>query len=341
MQRFLVIQTAFIGDVILALPVAQALRRAYPEAEIHMLVRRGNEGLLSGHPAVHRVWVWDKRQKYRSLFSNIRTLRQYRFEAVINLHRFITSGLVTALLRTRQRIGFDKNPLAWTYTHRLPHLLDQPGHPKPQHEVDRNLSLLRPLLGALPRERPRLYPSEEDTQAAKAAAGGTWPLPYVVMAPTSVWFTKQWPLSQWQKLVEALPPEMTVLLIGAAADHPALEQLRKGIGSRQAPLHNLAGRLTLLQSAALMAGASRVFANDSAPLHLASAMNAPSTAIFCSTVPAFGFGPLADDAAVMEVEGLACRPCGLHGRKACPEGHFRCALQIDPYAVAKTIGPER
>ena len=79
-----------------------------------------------------------------------------------------------------------------------------------------------------------------------------------------------------------------------------------------------------------MTNATMNYVNDSAPMHMASAMNAPTTAIFCSTIPDFGFGPLSDQARIVETdENLECRPCGLHGFKKCPEGHFKCANTID------------
>ena len=78
--------------------------------------------------------------------------------------------------------------------------------------------------------------------------------------------------------------------------------------------------------------------NDSAPLHLASSVNAKITAIFCSTVTSFGFGPKSDDAVVVETPlSLDCRPCGLHGFKSCPEGHFKCALTIDKRELTKRL----
>ena len=92
---------------------------------------------------------------------------------------------------------------------------------------------------------------------------------------------------------------------------------------------NLAGKLGFLESAALQEGAVMSYVNDSAPMHFASAMNAPVTAVYCSTLPSFGFGPLSDKSHIVEVkEKLACRPCGLHGRKACPLNHFDCAMKI-------------
>ncbi len=75
-----------------------------------------------------------------------------------------------------------------------------------------------------------------------------------------------------------------------------------------------------------MRGAVMNYVNDSAPLHLASAMDAPVRAVFLSTVPEFGFGPWGSRGEVIETtEKLDCRPCGVHGFKACPKGHFKCA----------------
>ncbi len=99
-----------------------------------------------------------------------------------------------------------------------------------------------------------------------------------------------------------------------------------------------AGRYGLMDSLALIEGGERLFANDSAPVHMASALDTPTTVVFCSTLPSFGFGPLAEGSVSVEREGeLYCRPCGMHGKKACPEGHFRCAREIDVEQVVSTI----
>ena len=93
---------------------------------------------------------------------------------------------------------------------------------------------------------------------------------------------------------------------------------------------NLAGHLSFLDSTALMQSALMNYVNDSAPLHLCSATNSPVTAIFCSTIPEFGFGPLSEKSfVVQEQDNLVCRPCGLHGKKICPLGHFNCGQNIN------------
>ncbi|MFN5311904.1 MAG: glycosyltransferase family 9 protein, partial [Flavobacteriales bacterium] len=116
-------------------------------------------------------------------------------------------------------------------------------------------------------------------------------------------------------------------LLGAPSDRAYLDEIVKNTRSTQ--VVNLAGQLSLLQSAALMAGAKHNYVNDSGPLHLASATNAPVSAFFCSTVPEFGFGPLSDQYGIIEVKELDSRPCGLHGHKSCPKGHFRCGAALE------------
>ena len=312
---FLILQTAFLGDVVLATPLVESLRAAYPDAAIDFLVRKGNESLLTGHPHLRRVLVFDKKNKLHSALSLIKTLRSERYDLVINLHRFASSGVIAALSAAREIRGFSKNPLAFAFTRRFPHVLGEG-----LHEVDRNLSLLEGWVQH-PVRRPKLYPPAD---AATARPTG----PYVCIAPTSVWFTKQWPAEKWSALIRSLPPEWSVVLLGSPQDRNACDEIIAASG--RSGVWNMAGTLSLLASAAWMQHAVMNYANDSAPIHLASAVNAPITAVFCSTVPSFGFGPLSDHARIVEAPTrLPCRPCGLHGHKNCPEGHFRCAMDIE------------
>lgn len=318
-QTILIIQTAFLGDVILATAMIEKLRSYYPDAQVDMLVRKGNESLLTGHPYLHEVLVFDKKEKTRSLRQLIRRVRRANYDVVINAQRFFSSGLIAVLSGARQVIGYDKNPLSFGYSHKVKHQVGDG-----THEVARNQQLIAPLTDAQ-WVCPRLYPDE--ASLAKVPRGES----YVTISPTSVWYTKQWPADKWVKLIRLLPSGDSVYLLGGPGDREACEAIRRAAQREQ--VITKAGELSLLDSAALMASAKMNYANDSAPIHLASAMNAPVTAVFCSTVPAFGFTPLSDQAKVVEYAGkLPCRPCGLHGHKACPEGHFRCA-DIDPARV--------
>lgn len=317
MNRFLIIQTAFIGDVILATPVIEALHEAFPNATIDFLLRKGNEGLLEDHPFLSEVIIWDKKAgKYAQLQKVIKHLRSKRYDVVVNLQRFMTTGIITAFSGARQTIGFSKNPMSAFFTKRYPHIIDTS---KGQiHEVDRNLSLVADLIHNKHRVNPKLYPSKAHFEKV------TTDRRYVTISPTSVWFTKQYPMTKWVEVINAIDFETRVFLLGGGSDKGACDEI-KGL-TRHSDVQVLAGQLSFLESAALMKGAVMNYVNDSAPMHLASAMDAPVTAVFCSTIPAFGFGPLSSSSKVAETyEILDCRPCGLHGYRQCPKGHFKCS----------------
>jgi heptosyltransferase II len=317
MKRILIIQTAFIGDVILATPVIEALHHEFPRASVDFLLRKGNEGLLKGHPYVSEVLIWDKNAgKYMNLLKMIRKIRSGRYNAVINLHRFLNTGIITMFSGADKTIGFTKNPLSLFFTKRVPHIFDV-GKGE-THEIDRNLLLVTPLTGSTQRYLPKLYPAQTDFENTKQTN------PYITISPASVWFTKQYPAEGWIRLINHTKQGIKVILLGGKTDLAVCEHIQ------QQSTHNnvevMAGRLSFLESAALMKNALMNYSNDSAPMHLASAVNAPVTAVFCSTVPAFGFGPLSTDSHIAESgEKLDCRPCGIHGFRACPEGHFKCA----------------
>ena len=317
LDRILVIQTAFLGDVILATPIWENIHAAYPHAQIDVVVKKGNESLLQAHPFLHQVFIFDKNHKVKNLWNLGKTLRSHQYDLVINLQRFASSGILTMLARGKESRGFQKNPLSFFFSKRYSHEM------KPNwHEVDRNLCLISDLVAA-PIRRPQLFPSKEDLNSVQIYQD----VPYYCLAPTSVWFTKQAPLEIWFKLIDKLAAtNAQIYLLGAPSDRAYLDEIVKNTRSTQ--VINLAGQLPLLQSAALMAGAKHNYVNDSGPLHLASATNAPVSAFFCSTVPEFGFGPLSENATIIEVKNLDCRPCGLHGHKVCPKGHFKCGKDL-------------
>ncbi len=345
----LLIQTAFIGDVILATALVEYLARHAPETPVDVLVRRGNEGLLRGHPHIRRVLMWDKKQrKYAGLWQLLRQIRADGYGRVVTLQRFASTGFLTAFSGAPERAGFAQNPFSRFFTRRVRHVIGDG-----THEVQRNLSLVKSsglevMSYGLPAEAsatqlithnsklitpPRLYPTAADEAAAAPYAAQR---PYLCLAPTSVWFTKQFPESKWLELLAALPPGWPVYLLGGPPDVAACDRL--AVASGRANVVSLAGQLSLLASAALMRGARMSYVNDSAPLHLCSAVGAPVTAVFCSTVPAFGFGPLAPVSFVVETtEPLECKPCGLHGHGACPLGHFRCAYGIEVGQLLESV----
>ena len=337
MKKILIIQTAFIGDVILATSLVDLVKASYPEAQIDFCLRKGNESIMQTHPAISKVWIWDKNGgKYKNLLKMSWQIRKYQYDLVLNIQRFFNSGLITLLANAKVSVGFNKNPLSFLFTHKVEHKIPHAKDKGFLHEVQRNALLLQQVsnhsLPAANEIPPSLFPTTE--QYAKVNLLTKEFPSYLVLAPASVWFTKQWAQEKWKELTQKLSKDYQLFFIGAPSD----KNFVNAIIDDNPNCHNLCGSLSLMESAALMQNASRVFVNDSAPLHLASGVNAKVTAIFCSTEPDFGYTPLTSDAELIQLNPrLECMPCGLHGHQTCPLGHFKCAFDISTDQVIATI----
>lgn len=321
MPRVLIIQTAFIGDVVLASSLVESLHQLYPNYIIDFALRKGNESLFKNHPFIHSVLIWDKQNdKYGSLFRLLQTIRRNKYDIVINVQRYAATGFLTAFSGAKQKIGFHNNPFSFLFSRIVKH--EMTNRENPIHEIERNHLLLTGF-GEATISLPRLYPSVEDFEKVQPYKEQ----PYIVIAPSSVWFTKQYPAHKWADFIELLPDEMIIYIVGARADKEASIYIQSLLPSKK--IVDLCGELSFLASAALMKDALMNYVNDSAPMHFCSAVNAPVAAIYCSTIPAFGYGPLSDKRFIIETkQPLACKPCGLHGKVACPHGHFNCAETI-------------
>lgn len=312
-KNILIIQTAFIGDAILASSLVEKLHNRFPKAAISILVRKGNESIYNDHPFLKEVLTWNKQQnKLRNLGGLLSQIRKNKYDCVINCHRYTSSGFLTAFSGAKHTAGYKQNPLSFLFNYTAKHIIGNGSH-----ETERYNELVEDFTDT-ETFKPKLYPSAADVEFIKPFQTP----PYVCMAPASVWFTKQLPVEKWIDLCDSTNPATTIYLLGAPGDIGLCEKIRS-ISLHQ-NIQVVAGKLSLLQSCALMQQAQMNYVNDSAPLHLASSVNAPVTAFFTSTIPEFGFGPLSDNSKIFEVKSLECRPCGLHGYRACPLGHFKC-----------------
>ena len=319
MKKILVIQTAFIGDVVLATALIENLHQQWPDMKMDILVRKGNESLFESHPFLNQVLVWDKKNnKYHHWVGLLFKIRSNQYDVVINAQRFAATGAWTALSGAKIKIGFNKNPFSFLFTNSVVHQFSEKG----QHEIDRNHQLLSSLFVSKV-AMPKLYPTASD----ELAVINYQQAPYLCIAPASVWFTKQFSIEKWVDLINQIPFEGPIYLIGGPGDKLLCDQILQKINRKS--VVNLAGRLSFLASAALQKKAVLNYVNDSAPMHFASAVNAPVVAVYCSTLPDFGFGPLSDHSFIVQTnEALTCRPCGIHGKKQCPLKHFDCAKTI-------------
>jgi len=186
MHKILIVQTAYIGDVILATGLIESIHQAFPEAQIDFVLRKGNESLLKNHPFVNKLYIWDKKKnKFSNLIKLIGQIRKERFDLVVNLQRFFSTGLIALCAKSKNKRGYDKNPLSFCYHKKTEHFIGK------NHETYRNFSLIDDLKN-IHYQKPHLYFTAEEIQKVQPLKSQ----PFVCMAPGSVWFTKQLPIAK-------------------------------------------------------------------------------------------------------------------------------------------------
>ena len=325
----LVVQTSFLGDVVLTTPLLTYLASRGP---VDVVTTPAGGALLENHPAVRRLIRYDKRDAQKGV-SGLRALaaelRAERYQAVYLAQGSWRSAALAWLARIPLRIGFDTSAGAPLYTTRVPYR-------QQLHHAER-LFRLAAMDASQPVPAPSLSPRDAD-RAAVTTLLDSAPFgrgPFIAVAPGSVWATKRWP--DFAALVAQLPQHFGIVIVGGAEDSALAEEVVAAAPHR---VLDATGQLSLLASAELIGRAAGVITNDSLPQHLASAMGTPTVTIYGPTLPAFGFGPLAPRHAIVEhAPGLDCRPCSAHGPQHCPRGHFRCMREITATSVAASLRP--
>lgn len=307
--------------------MVQVLKRRFPDSQVDFLAIPETYDVLRGHPDISHVVVYDKHGKHNSLtaFLDLRAgLKKRRYDLLICPHRSLRSALLASGTKAEVRIGFDRSALKRSFTDIKPWEFGV-------HEIDRNLSLLEPLGIVENREEPRLYPDEVSREAAEkllSSHGVTGS--YAVVAPGTVWETKRYPPDLMREVVKGLLARFqNVVLVGGKKDVTVAARIAD-VDDR---VISAVGELEFMASAEIIRRASLMVANDSAPVHVASAFGTPAVAIFGPTVKDFGFYPYHENSRVVEIEGLSCRPCSIHGGKSCPIGTLECMKKIAPERV--------
>jgi heptosyltransferase-2 len=327
----LVIQTSFLGDVILTTPLIAELAKRGP---VDVLVTPTGAAALANNPDIRTVIRYDKRGTYGSALGLWQTIRQIRgrrpYRAAYLAQGSFRSGAIAMMTGAKERIGFASSTGRLLYTIQLPYRPER-------HHAERVWSLSMSECADPPTRdqiRPRLYPSDEERSRIdmllRQSEGADEP--FVALAPGSAWGTKRWPY--FPALAKRLADDYRIAIIGSKADSSLAAEIVEGL-----PLDRVINGvgLPLLASAELIGRARTIVTNDSAPQHLASAMGTPTLTIFGPTVPEFGFGPLAERHVVAGHESLSCRPCSRHGPQRCPLGHWRCMRELTPEYVSSLL----
>ncbi|MCC6933856.1 MAG: lipopolysaccharide heptosyltransferase II [Deltaproteobacteria bacterium] len=328
--KILLVQTAFIGDCILATPLVSALKAIYSDSSLSILTTPVAKEFFVSNPQVEEVLTYDKRGSQsgiRGLLSVARILQDKKFDLVFSLHKSWRTAVLLYLARIPLRYGFKEAAASFLYSKTA-------SRKGISHEVLRNMALLK-TIGRKAEEFScglSLTIPPAELFKAKQILGPESQTKYIAIAPGSVWATKRWTVAGFSALAKGLIERgMKIVLIGGSADAQTAGEIVRRVGSDS--IINTVGQISLLTSAAVISHCRALITNDSAPLHIAAATKTPIVAIFCATVPEFGYGPWQVEHEMVQVDGLSCRPCGRHGHKDCPTGTHYCQINISERLV--------
>lgn len=327
-MKILLVQTGFLGDVILSTPVIQNLRTLYPGGFISVMTTKQSAELVAG--LADEIVVFDKRGEHsgwRGLQVMAARLRTSSFDVAFSLHKSWRTAYLLWRSGIPTRYGFREASAGFLYS-RTARRRDL------AHDVLRNLSILRNVdldPSKLDQTIAIRWSGEVEANVGKMLSGITRPV--IGIAPGSVWETKRWTAEGFISVAKALRERgFGVVVLGGTADGDVAGRIAGEAGAV-----NLAGRLQLIESAAVIAKLRLLVTNDSAPLHLASAGRTPTVAIFCATVPEQGFGPWQSVSECVGIDELSCRPCRRHGGRSCPTGTNACRTGISAGMVLQAI----
>ncbi len=328
-MRVLITQTAFLGDVVILTALIRECYSTFEKPIIDVLVCPPADQLLKNNPYVENIIVFDKKkQKLKNFFRVLKTIRKKNYDLSLNAHSSFTTVLFSAMAGITERAGFDRRLSRFLLTKRIPFV-------EGKQRVFKNLDLLKPFGNKEMSYQTELYPTQADDETAKELMSKLDKSKQcVVLFPGSVWNTKRWLKDYYVELVKLIAVEdINILFSGSNGEYALCEEI---IDLAGIDCLNLAGKCSLLETAAVIAETDAVVCNDSGALHIANAMQTDAVVFFGPTVKKLGYFPLGKKDIVLEAD-LDCRPCGLHGSKECPLGHHNCMKSIKPHTAFESV----
>jgi heptosyltransferase-2 len=328
----LVIQTAFLGDAILTLPMIQKLKEKYPDSVLSVLCIPSTKEIFESSLSVDEVLEYDKKKSQKSFLNLIklfRILREKKYTHVYSPHKSVRSTLIALFTGADSTFGFDIAGLSFLYKTIII-------YQKNIHEVARNLELIGfNTSGNNWKILPEINISTEMRKKIDNIPVLNDNYKFVAIAPGSVWKTKVYPEKYIIDLIKLLIIEKYfIVLIGGNEDDLLCKEIEKLFSSR---VKSFAGLLNVRESVALLKHCSFLISNDSAPTHIGMIANIPVATIYCSTVPAFGFYPYNKSSHYISYDELDCKPCGIHGYKECPLKTFDCGYKLLPGTIISKL----
>lgn len=335
-MKILILRFSSFGDVLQTLSVAGRFAETFPEANIHWVTREEFEPLISSHPKVQKVWTVKKGAGLMDILRLGQELRNERFTHIYDAHNNLRSRILSwqlnGFLGWRLLLGQHKFLRRSIYRFRrfLLFRFRINRFPKP---FSGQFALLEPLkkwgLRLDAPAVPQLFLSQKElSEKVVKLLPKDWRR-FVTLAPSAAFELKRWPLDYWAELIRQ-SPETNFAILGGPEDS-FVQALIEVAPSR---VVNLAGRLSLLESAHAVALSDALVSNDTGLMHVAEQVGKPCLALMGPAPFGFPSRPLTH---IFELD-LSCRPCSKHGQGPCVNIEFqKCLRGISPSIVAAEL----
>lgn len=330
-ERILLIQTAFIGDAILTLPLIQEIKKKYKDHSIDVITIESNKEIFTASPFVDEVIILDKRKKQSSILALKKfadEIKKRNYALLFAPHRSFRTSLLTLFLGIPESYGFNNSAFSFIYKNVITY-----DHSK--HEIERNLSLISNS-SEITEELPILK-IEDEIKSKIELFFQQFPVnkKIAAIAPGTVWETKRYPEKYLVELIDYLVKKnYSIILIGSKNEIELCNRIKSNF---KLGVENNAGRFSILESIEVIKRCDLLITNDSAPTHFGMCADIPVLTIYCSTIPEFGFYPYNKKSRFITLTDLYCKPCGIHGFKKCPLNHFNCGNKLKPSEVIEKI----
>ncbi|MGD9487504.1 MAG: glycosyltransferase family 9 protein [Calditrichaceae bacterium] len=327
--KILIIRLSSIGDVLLTTPFIRQARIKFPTAQIDFVVKKEFADLIKHNPHINHVHIFDKHNKNKGLKHLLQQIKAVNYNYIFDLHNnFRSKYLLKAGSNAAQsHIKKDKLKRALLVYAKINLYSEIKPIPLRYLDVGKLAGIENDFQGL-----EIFWKNAVEEKIDRILKERGVKSDYIVFAPGAGFFTKQWPIEYFKDLTRLFleKREENIIILGGKNEIGKFDSLE--ISGK---VINLTGKLSLLESAAVLSRARAVVSNDSGLMHMASAVKTPVVAIFGSTVKELGFFPYRSNSIIIENRDLKCRPCSHIGRKKCPRGHFKCMLEIEPDLVFK------
>jgi lipopolysaccharide heptosyltransferase II len=330
-EKFLIVRTDRIGDVILSTPVAEVLKRNYPKSRVAMLVSPNTKDLLQNNPWVDEV-ITDDNAGFKGFLKSMKMLREGKFDVVVLLRPTLRLAILLFFSGIKARIGTGYRAYQFLFNYKI----YQHRKTIKKHELEYNLDMLAPVGVSYEKIFPKIYLSPEEENYSRQIYDDLNLKKddiKIVIHPGSGGSSLNYPLEKFAILADKLIEELSAKII-LTGNKRELVQSEKMKSLMKYQPFDLTGKTELRQLCSLLRGADLLISNSTGPMHIATAVGTPVVALFSPLQVASPkrWGPYGEENEMIMPPVDTCFKCEV---QKCPQ--FNCMEIIDPDEIVSKV----